>query len=482
MRIFRFFPLFLLFVLSFFLQGILLADDSSVSTTLSSTTTSTHHDDGSITTQTMSSDGSSVIRVDKPEGITITTVIKSDTSFTKTTDNPDGSSIQTINHADGSALTSKINIDGSWVVTTIPKEGTPTVVTSASSATNNNSSPSGQDSPSPTPSPSPTSSPEDLPEAAPFCELKAPFEMKLIPVYDNKEEKGKAGASFFYLSESCISGNMYQACLNAVATSGDPDQLYRPEMAELPPGEMNLKDNTRKPSPNVAQIKKVTKSDGTFSYELINPQEEVKVEVSGRVYKVRRGELPITHINLAMAAFFCNWMHNGQRIAPEGPGNTRDGAYLVDNGYDAFFSNQPASLKDRYLSLLTGIIQQPGARWVIPDIKFYQGYDTSENGSAHHHSGLYENYGMFYSQTELWEWTSTRARPETNNDSLYHRDHNLTGPYFQVSGVQPPREKYAIQYQYDKVSKRPGENAQPADPPPNNEDGVVSFRLMKMTN
>jgi hypothetical protein len=488
------------FLLSFFIVSAVLttsmmADDSSVSTTtkITSTTKATHHDNGSITTQTSNSDGSSILRVDTLDGATITTVTKADLSSVKTVDNADGSSIQTVNNLDESSVKFIANIDGACLLITTSKDGTVTKQTIDSTSSAGSGSQSGSDSgsksgsgsgsSSPTPDPTASPSPDKLPPAAPFVELKVPFDIKQIPVYDNKEEKGKSGASFFYISESCITGNMYHAFLQSVATTGDPERLYCSEMADVPQGQMDLKSNTRKPSPNVAQIKKITNSDGTFSYELVDPEAEVKIEVPGRAYMVRRGDLPITHINLLMAASFCNWMHNGQRIAPEGLGNTRDGAYLLDNGYDAWFSTQGASEIDRYLSLLTGIIQQQGARWVIPGINSYVGYDSVQGSSTIHHGGLYENYGMFYSQSEIWEWTSTRARPASSSDSLYHRDHNLTGPYYQVNGPsQNPREKYAVEYQFDKVPKRPGDNPSPADPPPTNEDGFASFRLMKVIN
>ncbi|MFZ4115727.1 MAG: hypothetical protein ACOYK6_03265 [Chthoniobacterales bacterium] len=488
---------FFFFMVSAVLTTSMIADDSSVSTTtkITSTTKATHHDTGdiagSITTETTNSDKSSVLRIDTVDGKTITTVTKQDTSSVKTIDNTDGSSIQTVNKLDGTSVKYDLHIDGFWSVTTTPKGGIPVTIDSKSNSESDSKSSSkdgsktgaGGVSSSPTPDPTASPSPDKLPPAAPFVQLKVPFEIKLIPVYDNKDEKGKVGNHFFYLSESCITGNMYCAFLNSVATTGDPDRLYCSDMDKIPDGEIDATTKIRNPSPNVALIKKITNSNGTFSYSLVDPDVEVKIEAQGRAYMVHRGDLPITRINLLMAASFCNWMHNGQRVAPEGLGNTRDGAYALDNGYDKWFSTQSLSDHDRYLSLLTGIIEQPGALWVIPNIGSYVGYDLAQDQSTIHHSGLYENYGMFYSQSEIWEWTSTRVRPATSSDNSYHRDHNLTGYYYQINGVsQKTREKYAVQYQTDKVPKRTGDNPSPADPPPTNEDGFTSFRLMKVIN
>ena len=39
---------------------------------------------------------------------------------------------------------------------------------------------------------------------------------------------------------------------------------------------------------------------------------------------------PINFIDLGQAARFCNWMHHGKPVGPQGPGTTEDGAYVLD--------------------------------------------------------------------------------------------------------------------------------------------------------
>lgn len=89
-----------------------------------------------------------------------------------------------------------------------------------------------------------------------------------------------------------------------------------------------------------------------------------KVEVISRIktavgyhYEVKngRGDFPITYVSWLEAARFCNWMHNGQPVGPQGPTTTERGAYEL-NGATIFKIN----LEKQYCSA------NPDATYFIP--------------------------------------------------------------------------------------------------------------------
>lgn len=285
--------------------------------------------DASPSTTTKTSDGSEIVRIDKADGTTITTVYKSDGSSVKTINNADGSSVKTIDNADGSSVKVTTYTDGSWIKTTIEVDGTITTDTSHSpsniksdpgtSTTDSEipsvipdpgASSSSDDAPTSTETPSQTNTPiaDHASHLAAFEEKSAPLNIKLIPVYINNDESGHvlkgSESPYFYLSESCISGNEYCAFLRAVATTADPYGLYSEEMSKAPLGKLDFKSQRRAPSPHVAQIKRTTNKDGTFSYDLVDPDAEIKIEVPGKSYTIHRGDLPVSNVNLHDAARF----------------------------------------------------------------------------------------------------------------------------------------------------------------------------------
>ncbi|MCF7729395.1 MAG: hypothetical protein K9M81_03390 [Chthoniobacterales bacterium] len=434
--------------------------------------------DGSTITTSKSPDGSSISRIDKSDGTTITTVTKPDRSSEKTINYPDGSSVKTIDHPDGSSLKLTTHSDGSWVKIVTTSDGEITTEKSDSShpnSGNENSSSSGEkDDPSKITDPKASPSPEE-PTLPHFETLNPPFEIKQIPVFEENDQNGKPNQQgpFFYISESCITGNEYCAFLNAVATKSDPYELYSDEMAKDLSGQFDSKTHRQTTPPRVAKIAKNTLPGGTFHYDLLDPDQEVKIEVPGRSYKIHRGDLPISSINLLDAARFCNWLHNGEPTAPEGPNTTETGAYIIDNGYDAYFSGFSGATKDTYRIWYTGIKLQEGARWSVPLIDFYFGSTQNEI----HKNGLFDNYGMFYSQQGLQEWTSTRSEPSGQSDTLYHRNHNLITQYYLVHGTDASQKANAATYTTDKVEKGKG-------PPPVKKDGYkyIGFRVMKINS
>lgn len=452
--------------------------------------------DGSISTTTTAPDGTSVIWIDKPDGTTITTVIHVDGFSVKTINNADGSSVKTIDNTDGSSVKVTTYIDGSWIKTTTTQDGKNTTEKgSLESPTQDPEAPSpipsdpqapskNPDTPSSTPS-DPRTPSKETDQIPAFAQKTLPLNIKLIPVYTHIDENGMISkepeAPFLYLSESCITGNEYCAFLNAVATKADPYGLYCEEMAKAPAGKIDIKSQKRAPSPHVAQIERKLNNDGTSSYAVVDPDAAVSIEIPGRAYTVCRGDLPISYVNLHDAARFCNWLHHEQPIGPEGVNTTETGAYLFDNGFDSYKNSFSITTMDYYQNMFTGIIEQPGARWSIPSIDSYLGQNQKVENSQEIKqamSGLYENYGMFYCEPELNEWTSTRGKPLTYSDILYSdkshpHDHNLITKYQLVNGPTHTEEAFAVTYQSNRVPKS-------GNPPPAMKDGFTTFRVMKM--
>jgi formylglycine-generating enzyme required for sulfatase activity len=115
-----------------------------------------------------------------------------------------------------------------------------------------------------------------------------------------------------------VTAAQYCGFLNAVATTADPHGLYNSNMSSDSYG---------------CQIQQ-TPSGGGFAYSVV------------AAYANR----PVTHVSFWDACRFANWVHNGQPTAPQGPGTTEDGVYLL-NGV-----TNPGNLS---------ITRQPGWTWAI---------------------------------------------------------------------------------------------------------------------
>jgi len=130
---------------------------------------------------------------------------------------------------------------------------------------------------------------------------------------------GLGNVNYLYsIGRDDITVSQYTTFLNAVAKK-DPYGLYTPTMAT------NL---------NIAGILQSATTGGLFTYSVIGS-----------------GRNPIAMVSRLNAARFCNWLHNGQPLAPEGPRTTEDGAYTL-NG-------------DTAKGLET---KNPGARYWIPTL------------------------------------------------------------------------------------------------------------------
>ena len=100
-----------------------------------------------------------------------------------------------------------------------------------------------------------------------------------------------------------VTSSQYCQFLNAVATSGDPYGLYSVAMASTGSvaGEYGCG---------------IVRSGGPGSY----------------TYSVLPGwaNMPVNYVSWGDAARFCNWLQDGQRVAPEGLTTTETGAYTLN--------------------------------------------------------------------------------------------------------------------------------------------------------
>ena len=125
----------------------------------------------------------------------------------------------------------------------------------------------------------------------------------------------------------------YAAFLNAVATSGDPYDLYNSAMA------------TDYWACGIIQ----NGAPGSYSYAVVPGQET----------------LPVNSVSWGDAARFCNWLENGQPVGPEGPGTTETGAYTLSGATTD--------------AALMAVTRNPGATYFIPSANewykaaFYKG-------------------------------------------------------------------------------------------------------------
>lgn len=104
-------------------------------------------------------------------------------------------------------------------------------------------------------------------------------------------------AAAYTISRDDVTLAQFTTFLNAVARK-DFYNLYTPAMAT------NL---------NVAGILRTGTAGGSYTYSVIGD-----------------GRKPVSLVSWLDAARFCNWLHNGEPWAPEGPQTTETGAYTLD--------------------------------------------------------------------------------------------------------------------------------------------------------
>ena len=214
----------------------------------------------------------------------------------------------------------------------------------------------------------------------------------------------------YSISKFEITAAQYTTFLNAVARS-DPYGLYSSnpdDMATWPTG------------PRIQR----TGTSGSYSYSL-SPD-----------YANR----PINFVSWGDAARFCNWLHNGQPVGPQGPTTTERGSYLLDGAvtdtqyfgvvrspgatfvlpsenewYKAAYFDPSITVPNKYWSFATGSNATPSNQLVTPDpgnnANFFQDGEYTLKGFLRTNVGDFENsdspWGTLDQMGNVGEWTDT---------------------------------------------------------------------------
>jgi formylglycine-generating enzyme required for sulfatase activity len=143
---------------------------------------------------------------------------------------------------------------------------------------------------------------------------------------------------------------------------------------------------------------------------------------------------PVNYVSFWDAVRFCNWLHNGQPVGPQGLGTTEAGAYhdigneaafgrsvggrffipTVDEWYKAAYHNKAAGVASEYFDYPTGTNITPGH-----DITETTNPGNNMNvnlaiGAPYYRTvtGEFElsqsPYGTFDQGGNVWEWTETK--------------------------------------------------------------------------
>lgn len=173
-----------------------------------------------------------------------------------------------------------------------------------------------------------------------------------------------------------------------------------------------------------------------------------------RVYSVLPdwANRPVNYVSFWDAVRFCNWLHNGQPMGPEGPATTEDGAYhdvgdqtlfgrnlgarffipTEDEWYKAAYHDSKAGLAASYFDYPTSSNTMPGN--TLPDPGNNANYRLGFTGYAiggpywRTQAGEFVNsaspYGTFDQGGNIYEWNET---------SLYTTRRGLRGGSFYTS-------------------------------------------------
>ncbi len=201
-----------------------------------------------------------------------------------------------------------------------------------------------------------------------------------------------------------VTAAQYCQFLNAVAMPGDSFGLFNVNMANPP---------SLGPSSVGCGISR-TVSSGTYSYT-VSPSD---------------ANFPVTFVSWGDAARFCNWLQNGQPIAPEGDGTTETGAYNVDGMGTAQGFMQ--------------IARNPGARYFIPsENEWYKAayYDSTLNGGA----GGYWSYSTRSNSTPSNTLSSTGTNSANYSNGSYTDPINYLTPVGYFAGSPGPYGTYDME-------------------------------------
>ena len=220
----------------------------------------------------------------------------------------------------------------------------------------------------PSPHSRPTPTPTPVIEAPKPVPLTLPLNIDLIPINASVVKNAEGKDQYyvpFWMSQGCVSVKEYCAFLNAVAATGDPYLLYKPQMTV----------DTR-----AACI--TCDYDATthiFHFSAIRGMRKLpeRRDENQEPLYVPIEDLPMTFVTVFDAARFCNWMHNGQPTAPEGPSTTESGAYSLN------FPENPFTHKKNRID--ANISLNAGATWKLPSpdqwaqfLQFYSIFDRDK--------------------------------------------------------------------------------------------------------
>ncbi|MGA2035821.1 MAG: SUMF1/EgtB/PvdO family nonheme iron enzyme [Thermoguttaceae bacterium] len=219
---------------------------------------------------------------------------------------------------------------------------------------------------------------------------------------------GYGGVGYtFQMGKYDVTAAQYAAFLNAVATTGDPYDLYNSNMAG------------GSASCGISQ----TLSSGIYSYST-----------------TKNGSFPVNYVTWGDAARLCNWLQNGQPNSPEGNGTTETGAYTLNGdttnymtetrntGATYFIPTENEWYKSAYYkggSTNAGYWTYPTQSNdapinTLPDTgnhaNFYDYYDTGNGGFSDPTNYLTPvgafwqspgPYGTYDQGGEVWQWNET---------------------------------------------------------------------------
>jgi sulfatase modifying factor 1 len=170
----------------------------------------------------------------------------------------------------------------------------------------------------------------------------------------------------------------YASFLNSVAST-DTYELYHPSMAT----DLKVAGIARNGSP------------GSYSYSVLGSPNK-----------------PITYVNWADAARFCNWLHNGQPTGLQTASTTEDGAYPVNGAMS-------------YLQM-DAIARQSNAQWFLPTV------DEWHKAAYHKNDGVTGNYWVYPTRSNTAPFSDQPPgldAPLASNTANFYGNDGLANSY-----------------------------------------------------
>ncbi len=185
--------------------------------------------------------------------------------------------------------------------------------------------------------------------------------------------------------------------------------------------------------------------------------QRVETDVGYR-YRVREGELaiPVTHVSWFDAARYCNWLHHGRPVGPQGADTTESGAYVLRE---------------------SGLERQRDARFFLPtEHEWYKAayYRPSPEGGSYQlfaagktdrplidsvRPDLVSPLGMAEFADAIWEWTETPVgtlhRGLRSGAWFLGNNRQAAGRFYSNPRLEVPN----IGIRVARASDRPGELA-----------------------